>query len=524
MNAITLPHRPPPSPWRSVLPPLAVLLLLVLFAYRDTAASMVAIWARSDTFAHAFLVPPISAWLIWRQRDRLAAAVPHPSAAFLLFTVGAGIVWLLGDLGAANSVTQLAFVALLVLAVLGLVGPVAARTMLFPLGFLFFAVPIGEFAMPQLMMWTADFTALAVRASGIPVYRVGLDLVIPSGTWHIVEGCSGVRYLMASAMVGTLFAYLNFHSLRRRLIFVGISLLVPIVANWLRAYFIVVLGHVSNNRLAIGIDHLVYGWIFFGVVLLVMFGIGARFSEAPPPAGVGAAAEPASTDRAPRIGRTWAIAAAGAVLALAPQLALRALDARDDTVAAPLTLPATLNDGWQRSAVQTSEWKPHFEHPSVQLDTTYASQDRQVGLFIGYYRNQNAGRKLVSSDNGLVAANDLRWRPISDSTEVVMVGDMPITLRAVAFREETAPSPTDNGVLAWQIYWINGRLTASDSWARIYGAIDRLRGRGDDSAVIVAYARRDAASGPKAALESFLQANFRVILSQLSAVRDRGRE
>jgi hypothetical protein len=62
-----------------------------------------------------------------------------------------GFAWLLGDLATVNSVTQLAIVALLVCAVVALLGFRVARVIAFPLAFLFFAVPIGEFMLPQLM-------------------------------------------------------------------------------------------------------------------------------------------------------------------------------------------------------------------------------------------------------------------------------------------------------------------------------------------------------------------------------------
>ena len=56
------------SPWRRALPALLLLWATLLLLYRDTAVAMVQIWMRSDTFAHAFLVPPISLWLSWRKR------------------------------------------------------------------------------------------------------------------------------------------------------------------------------------------------------------------------------------------------------------------------------------------------------------------------------------------------------------------------------------------------------------------------------------------------------------------------
>ncbi|OYV01772.1 MAG: exosortase A, partial [Burkholderiales bacterium PBB5] len=204
MNAPTM-QAPTLSPgWKRALLALVALWLVTGWQYRDTVLAMTTIWDTRETFTHAWVVPPI---------------------AFLF-----------------------------VLAVPTLLGWPVARVLAFPLGFIFFCVPVGEFLSPTLMTWTANFTVVALRASGIPVYQEGLQFVIPSGRWSVIEACSGIRYLIASIMVGTLFAYLNYNSLRRRFIFVGISIVVPLVANWLRAYMIVMLGHLSGNQLAVGAD------------------------------------------------------------------------------------------------------------------------------------------------------------------------------------------------------------------------------------------------------------------------------
>ena len=258
--------------WQVASAALALALATILVCYWRTAAAMVTIWARSDTFAHGFLVPPIALWLIWRARRELLRVAPRPNWWILAPLAAAGFGWLLGELGTVNAASQFSFVAMLVLAVPAVVGVRAARTIAFPLVFLFFAVPIGEFLMPQLMEWTADVTILALRLTGIPVAREGQNFVIPSGSWAVVEACSGVRYLIASLVIGTLFAYLTYRSWVRRLTFIGFSIAVPIVANWARAYIIVMIGHLSGNKLAVGVDHLIYGWLFFGLVILIMFG------------------------------------------------------------------------------------------------------------------------------------------------------------------------------------------------------------------------------------------------------------
>ncbi len=219
-NAPTMPAHA----WRMALPALFVVLLAIVVLFRATAASMVSIWIESETFTHAFLVPPISLWLIWRIRKDLAAMVPAPCPWVLLGLLLAGFAWLLGELATVGVVSQFALMTMIVLAVPAVLGFSVARRMAFPLAFLYFAVPFGEFMLPKFMEWTANFTVFGLRLSGIPVYREGLHFVIPSGNWSVVEACSGVRYLIASLTVGTLFAYLNYRSLKRRLIFVGVSL------------------------------------------------------------------------------------------------------------------------------------------------------------------------------------------------------------------------------------------------------------------------------------------------------------
>ncbi|HSV51002.1 MAG TPA: exosortase A [Burkholderiaceae bacterium] len=493
--------------WHRAWVPLVLLLGAILFLYRETALATATIWARSETFTHGFLVPPIVLWLIWRQRAELARLVPQPSALGLLPLLGASVLWLLGDLAAVNSVAQLALAALLVSAVPAVLGWTVARAMMFALGFLFFAVPLGEFLMPQLMEWTANFTVLALRASGIPVYREGLNFIIPSGSWSVVEACSGVRYLIASLTVGTLFAYLNYRTTKRRWIFVGISILVPVAANWLRAYIIVMLGHLSGNKLAAGVDHLVYGWLFFGVVIMLMFMVGARWAE---PA-VATKSAPAAAARAP-IGKAmaaWPMMVAAALVVALPHAMEWGIARAERQGAVQLTAPAALADGWQARQQPMSGWLPAFQGPSAQTSAAYTREGKAVGLYVGYYRNQDYQRKLVSSDNTLVKAKDPSWEPVRGSLGNVTPGEGLPAMRTAEVRAQTSLLSSGGERLAvWQVYWVNGRFTASDHVAKIYSALYRLLGQGDESAVVIFYATKDQAGSADAVLRSFAAGNL----------------
>jgi exosortase A len=502
-----------------VLPVFVLFLVAMLLLYRHTALGMVAIWERSETFAHAWLVPPILLWLVWRQRGAVQAQQPRPAPWWVLLALAAaGTAWLLGELAGVNALSQFAFVAMLVLLVPALLGLDVTRVLLFPLAFLFFAVPFGEFLLPQFMEWTADFTVLALRLSGIPVYREGLQFVIPSGNWSVVEACSGIRYLIASFMVGTLFAYLNYTSWRRRLAFMAVSIVVPVLANWVRAYLIVMLGHVSGNRLAVGVDHLIYGWVFFGIVMLLMFMIGSRWSEPLPLARSGAAgAGPAGG--AAEAPLRWGSVAAVVLLVLLPPLALSALDRTGAIGVPPLTLPATLGDGWQARDTALAPYKPDFREAAVEFQKTYARADRVVGVYLGYYRNQDQQRKLVSSNNFLVRANDPVWTRVSSGMGALSGGSQPLSVQTMEIREQLGHG-ADRRLQLRLVYWINGRWTASDTVAKALLALNQLLGRGDDAAVLVVWADRGEPGQAESDLDAFMHANLPIIEATLEAARD----
>ncbi|HSQ80066.1 MAG TPA: exosortase A [Casimicrobiaceae bacterium] len=506
--------------WRIALPALVLVLAFIVMAFFETAAGMAGIWARSETFAHGFVVAPISLWLIWRMRDQLRTLAPRPSWLALPLIAAAGFGWLLGEVGAVNALSQFAFVSMLVLAVPAILGIRITRTMLFPLGFLFFSVPIGEFLLPTLMAHTADFTIAAVRASGVPVLREGLQVFsVPNGRWSVVEACSGVRYLIASLVVGTLFAYLNYASMWRRVAFIGVSIAVPIVANWLRAYIIVMLGYLSDNRIATGVDHLIYGWLFFGLVMLIMFWIGSLWQQ-PAPAAPRVPAPNAGPDVATERNASpvtlWAAVFAVIAVAAAWPLAHGAIQRNAPDPSA--TIADVGVPGWDAAAAPAGSFTPHFLKPSAVRHEVLRRDGQVVGLYIAYYRGQNDDRKLVSSDNVLLRADDKVWHAIAGGAATMDIGGVAVPVVSARIRS------IDGQMLeARQWYWIDGALTASDPIAKARVAWLRVTGRGDDSAVVALYTPAGEGTQPDATLQAFVRDAWPAIASALADAKGRKR-
>jgi exosortase A len=449
--------------------------------YRETTFSIVRIWERSETFAHGFVVVPIFAYLIWRDWAALARLPIRPFWPALAGLVVAGAAWLAGDAGSVLALSQFAIVAMVPLLIWALLGTAVVRELAFPLAFLFFAVPFGDFLVPTLIDWTAELTIVALKLSGVPVFREGAHFQIPTGRWVVVDACSGIRYLIASMMVGCLYAYLTYRSLRRRLLFIGFSILVPIVANWLRAYMIVMIGHLSGNKLAVGVDHIIYGWIFFGVVMAFMLLVGSRWRE-------DLGERPASTpSAASSLGVGWRPDArfVGMVVAVLVLVSIwKPVDAMLESsngVGRGALAAIDGANGWTEDHGLISSWQPEFRDPTFLRHQTFLKDGRRVGLYVGYYRHQSQGSELIGWHNEMVTPENKRWIKAGGGERVVALG-------GDALRVRTAELVGDGmRVQAFQWYWIGGRITSSDHIAKLYTTLDRLTGRGDDAAVVVVY-------------------------------------
>ena len=256
-------------------------LLIIAWAlvYQDALVGMETIWSRSDTFAHGYFILPISLWLLWQDKENLlksnvqASWLPLPLLAISLFV---GLFAYAADI---NVLSQLSAVTSLIFLLWLLIGNKLAWHYKFPLAYLLFAVPMGENLIPWLQDVTAWFTVFFLKLNGIPVYVDGLYIQIPTGMFEVAVACSGIRYLIASAAVGALYGHLTYQKVHKQIIFFIFALCLPILANGMRAYGIVAIAYYSDMEYATGADHLVYGWLFFGLIIMLMFWLGGFFAD-----------------------------------------------------------------------------------------------------------------------------------------------------------------------------------------------------------------------------------------------------
>ncbi|NQD35587.1 exosortase A [Permianibacter sp. IMCC34836] len=390
------------SRWAKALTLLIGLIVLLVFAQWQLAQDMFAIWWRSKTFNHCLVIPLISAYLVYERRQYVTTLTPQASALGLLLLLAASLLLLLAELAGVAVAAHFAFILSVQALVWTVLGTEICRRLLFPLLYLWFMVPFGEFLVPQLQDVTADMAVWLLRLFDIPVFRDGHFIALPNGDFLVEEACSGINYLIASLALGTVYAYLQYRSYRRRALFIALSTVVPIIANGVRAFGIILTAHLTNNEYAVGVDHLIYGWIFFGVVIFLLFALGRSFSDGGPDApGAGSS----TTERRSR--QPYAVLI-GALLLVSLPAALQRTDAANT---APMLAITSLPASWQ---VQSSE---PLGAQLLGAAEVQVLRDDELEVIIGYFPNDSRGHELVNDKHRVY--DKQRWRRLQADRRIV---------------------------------------------------------------------------------------------------------
>ena len=469
--------------WRPCLVALAVGIVAILALFYQTAGSMVAIWLESTAFEHAFLVVPIALYLIWRDREAVARLAPVANPLGLVLLAGAAALWLLGDFGGVQMAKHVAVVGMVQSLCLAVLGWAVVKRLAFPLFFLVFCVPFGLFLIPPLQDLTADYVVALLRLTGMPVFHDGIMIYIPSGTFEVAEACAGVRFLISTVVLGFLGARLLFRDLLRRVIFVALSAIIPIVANGVRAYGIVMLAHLSDYRIAADADHLIYGWIFLAFVTFILLGVGLLMRRGDDD-GEEAPAETGSAHAAPAAPASFAVVLVLALIIAGSAPAYSRLTEGLSTQGAVYAFGELDQIGpWNLQGSGADGWRPSYRAASAQFHRVYRHGDETVELYIAYYPVQTQDAEIINDVNALDGGKG--WMRINSG---VIEGELDGRKRSIPY-ERLQGQDGMKLVSFW--YWVDGRFVTGALEAKLLEIKARLLGGRRDAALVAVAANYD---------------------------------
>lgn len=392
------------SPWRDSLVRLGLVWLALLLAFATDWTRMFGQWWDSSTYNHVLLVPAILVWLVWLRLPELSRLRPSIWWPALLLVAGSVMLWVLGAFAGFDLFRQAGAVALVPASALLLLGPRIGAGLVFPIGYMAFLVPFGDELVPLLQTVTAKLTIGLVQLSNVPARIDGVFIDTPAGLFEVAEACSGVKFLIAMVALGVLVANVCFRHWGKRVAFIVLCVVAPVLANAVRAWGTIYAAQFVGTQKAAGIDHIIYGWVFFALVIAAVLGLSWRhFDRAIDDPMVDAAA----IARSPLLKQLSAqrtnplLALAGLALLTSGGIAwARAADALSAPLPARIALPDV--PGWRRVDYRPQAWwEPRASGADHRLLGRYAdAAGREVDVFFALYAAQNEGKEAGGFGEG----------------------------------------------------------------------------------------------------------------------------
>ena len=477
--------------WRGHLAALGAVALLILTLFHRDVTDMVSIWWNASTFGHCLFIPFLIAWLVQQRLAGLRQLQPAAWAPGLLWIAAGAFAWLLGAAAGVALFRHAALILMLQGSVVALLGPAVARALLFPLFYAFFMIPVGEELVAPLQLITAQLCMVFLEIAGVPAHLDGIFITTPTGYFRVAEACSGAKFVIAMAAYGALVCNVCFSSWPRRILFMTGALLLAVLANGLRAFAIIWVAHLTSIEAAVGFDHVVYGWLFFAIIMVVVMAAAWSFFDRragdpwfdPVKLGRGSLG---------RLPLPVAIGAASALVIAAPMWLIASAAASDPLPGAPNLPPIK---GWALTSVQPNyPWRPRFDGADYLVLGRYKSAAGDVvDLALVTFDRQDEGRELVGFAQG-VADPDQRWSWSSPAPA-------PANGRG---EQITAPGPVVRHAVSF--YKVgDAAVTGSAPRVKIDTMLARLLGRDQRAAAIIVSAEERQGMRADPAIALFLQ-------------------
>lgn len=489
MTAGTLTRPKAWTHWQRHLVALGGLSAAILAIFHRDAADVAGIWWHSSTFTHCLLMVPMIGWLVSQRAALLSPLTPVYWWPALIWIGGAGAVWLVGEAAGVGLFRQLGLILMLQGAVAAVLGEKLVRGLLFPLAYALLLVPFGEELVPLLQTLTAHISMVLLHLSGLPAEMEGVFITTRAGFFEVAEACSGVNFLIAMLAYAVFAAHLCFKSWTRRIVFVAAALVTTVVANALRAYGTMVAAEIWGIEAAGGIDHVFYGWIFFGLVILLVMLVARRWFDRP---ANHLAVDVTRLDDAPRFtGKAAAVLAAALAVPLVFMGWATLIGGRSAPL--PVTMAIAAPSGWTAASPGQMPWLPRFDGADQRLVRYFAdASGRHVAVAIGGYERQAEGREVVAFGQGAVDPES-KWAWSAALAPV----DGGRTERLLH------PGPVLRDTATW--YVVDGAATGSARGAKLAGLKARMFG-GDPRALSLIVSAEEGEGG-RAAIEDFVSAS-----------------
>ncbi|HEY1890268.1 MAG TPA: exosortase [Steroidobacteraceae bacterium] len=432
----------------------------VALIYWPSALELHRLWTDwpGETYTHGYLLLVLSLWLVVRDRERLALTPIRPEPLALIPLALMSVVWVWVWRAAIQELQLLLLPLILYAALRSACGRQIARAVAFPIGLLYFAMPLWGDINGIVQELSARVTEMLLWLTGIPAFMEGDFVRLPAGSIEIAKSCSGLHELIVGLALAAIYGKLSGESWQRRLRWLGLMGALSLMVNWVRIFTVVIAAYETDMGSSLVRHHYWLGWWLFAFVFASFLWWTGRVA----PSGHAFSVDKIRNTSAPQSGSTMgraAIASTLAVLAAMPVLAY-AVDlasSRADltvTVRWPVAPP-----GWTGPTANAGGWQPHFVASSGESLAGYSDPaGAPVEAFTVAYRVQTQSAKLLGY------RNDLLGGPRRMRQQSLRVVSSPVG----RWQETVALGSDGSRSLVWTRYRIGGRVFAQPRASQLW--------------------------------------------------------
>ena len=460
----------------------------------DSVTAMVTTWYNISAYNHGFIIFPVAAYLAWERRWRLRELHLQPCWPGLLVVTGFALLWLLSRGASLLEGEQFAYIGILQGLILTIMGRKIFRALILPILYLLLMVPTGTFLLPALQTVATWLTVQLLQLTNIPFFVEQYHIQLPVGAFVVAPGCAGLNFIFSSLALSIVYAELMYTGWRRKLAAILIAVGAAILANGVRIFAILWLAEISNNQLAIVDDHILYGWGFFFIVLLLMMWIGGKFSNIELHSAGNGAWDWLPRRLSPAGNLVMAGVASAAIAAAIMGYGLAALSEGVPQTGMRLAAPDRI-DGWVRNQTEMTYSFDAFGGADARGIWRYDHAQASVILIAAHYADQWEGHEADAGSDSQIMGERKILR--SAAPEISVNGAQQ------SITEFTAAASANN-LLVWRWYCGGDRFISGGLHLRAYNALSKLAmGNSPATAFVLITEDNDAARGD---MTAFLQA------------------
>jgi len=491
----------------------ATLLIAYYLIFTVSVNELLERWLKFDeAYSHGLLIFGIALYLLFIKRAILEKSIIGPGYFAFPFLIIISFISSVSIEAGIDISHQLLAPAIIWFSFTALLGYKFGLNILIPLIFLYYAIPVWDYLTFPLQSLTVVVCDFLLDIAEIPAFIEGVNIHLPSGIIKVAGGCSGLRYLLVGLTISSLYAVLFLESWQRKVLLIISGVLLALLANWLRVFIIIVVGHRSQMTSPLLHEHDHFGWLIFALTLTPLFVLGYRLQAR---SSISSSAEKSSlqindgSQIKPPYSNVKLCSHAALIILFSFYAPNKYISQQNTATFNPISLEKSTGNWKQTPFDDTSAVEPILYGFEQQIETGYTNITNQgaVNVQLNVYPIQNQQHELIQYHNRIL--DEDKWKVLEK--EKMAINNVPFVIAQVLNRK------TNQIHVIFYSYYVSGDFFSDDVIAKLASLKGFINGRRDGTVLLLNSICNNNCNSSQELLTAFIDENLASIKHNIDA-------